>query len=604
MRWEHEAPVLPLAVPDLRDLPQATVLAGTAAVRLFVLRAQAVKPDFSLTNQNARSVAELCARVDGLPLAIELAAARIKMLTPKAILGRLEYTLDLLTGVVQDAATRHGSLRATLDWSYSLMSTRATPVHPAWAFFRWLDTRGGRGTGLSSRARYPYGARPAQRIGRQVVGGSRTKWRFGRPLQDAGDAPPVLTRAACRKRLAVRGPRQTRAHLPSLCRNDGTPQKWVGPNRQATVDRLEAEHDNLRAALRWVIDSQQSDLAVRFGAVLCWFWFLRSHFTEGRRWLAEILSLQEAMARSSARAWMATAAGYMADYMADHTSAQALHTEGLAIAREVGDHWVEATALRGLGGLALRSDARLARSFQEEGLAAGRAAGDRFLEALALGNLAMVANDQADYAAGRTYASESLTLGRELQDKLVTAQALVHLGIASLGEGDYADAEILLTEGVASNQELGFVHWQAFGLNALAMLSMAHGDFAEAQKRLAASLHLRLNHQGGQVLGIATCIEIVAALAAAQDQHERAVCLAGAAAALRQTIDAAPSPRQLEMLGWLEPLRASIGVDRVAADWARGRAMSLDQVVALALMEPGAPVAGARGATNGAAHAA
>ena len=115
--------------------PQPTVLANTAA-RLFVLRAQAVKPDFSLTNQNARSVAELCARLDGLPLAIELAAARIKMLTPEAILGRIEHTLDLLTGVAQDAATRHGSLRATLDWSYSLMSTPSNACSPAGAFFQ------------------------------------------------------------------------------------------------------------------------------------------------------------------------------------------------------------------------------------------------------------------------------------------------------------------------------------------------------------------------------------------------------------------------------------------------------------------------------------
>src|SRR5947209_3447641 len=296
LRGEQEFPVPPLALPDLTQLPESEPLAQVAAVALFLQRAWATKPDLQLTSTNARAIARICVQLDGLPLAIELAAARSKLLPPQALLARLGQRLALLTGGAQDAPARQQTLRNTIAWSYNLLTPQEQQL------FRWLSVFVG---GCTLQA--------VEALCNSLEDGRGTEWVFDGVaslldksllLQTAqeGEEPRLMMLETIREYglecLRSRGEmeRTRQAHAVyylALAQEAAT--TWFATEQQAWCDRLEQDHDNLRAALQWLLESKETAMALQFSNALWWFWHTRAHVREGQTFLEKALAASEEM---------------------------------------------------------------------------------------------------------------------------------------------------------------------------------------------------------------------------------------------------------------------------------------------------------------------
>ena len=339
---EHEFPVPPLELPDPRRLPAVDALSQYAAVALFIQRALAVKPDFRVDNANAPAVAEICVRLDGLPLAIELAAARIKLLPPQAMLGRLGHRLELLRGGARDVPDRHQTLRHAIAWSYDLLEASEQALFRRIAVF----TRGctleaaevvcqavhdpAAGSGAVAGGAGRGGIAGGQESAAPAGAG---QWRAAVP--HAGDHPGVWPgvpdgewRGACR-------PARPRGLLPGAGRGGG-----AGLNRAGTDDLAGAAGDGARQSAGGATvggGGWRSGIGLRLAGALCQFWLMRGHLREGQEWLARLLGLAGASPYTAARAKALTRAGHLADNLGDYAAAHAFFAESLAIRRELGE---------------------------------------------------------------------------------------------------------------------------------------------------------------------------------------------------------------------------------------------------------------------------
>lgn len=526
---EYEFPVPPLALPDPRHLPAIDTLSQYGAVELFIQRALAVRPDFRVDDANASAVAEICVRLDGLPLAIELAAARIKLFPPQAILARLGHRLELLRGGARDMPDRHQTLRHAIAWSYDLLEAGEQVLFRRLAVF----VRGCTLEAVEALCQVVYD--PAGSPGRslEVLDGvaSLLDKSLLRQQEQTSEEPRFRMLETIRvyglECLTASGeePAVRRAHADYyLALAEAAEPALTGPAQTTWLERLETEHDNLRGALRWAEESGEAEIGLRLAGALCQFWLMRGHLREGQERLARLLGLAGASPYTATRAKALTRAGHLADNLSDYTAAHAFFEESLAIWRDLGEKGSIAAALNDLGWVAShRNDYTTARTLSEESLAIWRELGDKAGIATSLHNLGQIAYFQGEYAAACALCKESLELRRAVGDRRGIAFELGSMGRIVHKQGDYGQATALFEEVRALCQDMGAKQLFAWTSTHLAEVAYDQGNDARATALLEESLTLfrDIGHQYGPAL----TLSILGTVAHEQGDNERAIAL-------------------------------------------------------------------------------
>jgi predicted ATPase len=585
---EHEFPVPPLALPDSRSMPSVDVLSQYPAVALFVQRAVAAKPDFELNRENAPAVTEICARLDGLPLAIELAAARVKVLSPSSLLTRLASRLQLLTGGARDLPQRQQTLRAAMDWSYDLLNAAEQKLFRRLSVFvggcnlegveAVCDTKGDLNWDLLDGMASMVDKSLAQQV-EQAKGESRfvmleTIREYALEKLKASGEEPLTKRAHAAYCLILA---EEEASEPSGAQ--GT--EWIG--------RFALEHDNFRAGLEWLTENGDAEWGLRLGTALFRFWEIREYLAEGRDRLGRLLKLAGAAALTKARTRALFAAGVLAGEQGDYASAETLISESQNIARQLGDNTGVAVSLNALAVFARdRGSIAKARALFEETLALWRELGDLKAVARALSNLANVVKLQGDYDRARSLYAECLSIFRGLGDRTGTAWSLNYQGDVARDQGDSAAARALYEQGLAIFRELGDRWGIAGTLADLGSLAREQGNYPSAHSLYRESIKLfqELEHKRG----IARLLECFACSAAAQVHAERSLRLAGAAAALRQNIGAPLTPaEQVKLEASLDRARQAVTNTAGATAWLEGWALPVEKAIEEVLIAEAAP---------------
>jgi predicted ATPase/class 3 adenylate cyclase len=538
---EQELAVPPLSLPDARESPAPKRLARYESVALFVQRAAAVVPGFRITEANAPATAEVCRRLDGLPLAIELAASRVKVLPPEAILERLEHRLELLTGGPVDVPARQRTLREAIGWSHDLLDDAERVL------FRRLSVFAGGWTLDAAEAV----ANPEAELGREVLavlgslvdkslavkspsgvvrfGMLETIREFGiEQLGAAGDADATRDRHA--------------SHFLGIA--EAAEPHLRGVDQKRWLDLLELEHDNLRAALRRSINAGDSSTGLRLVGALWRFWHMHGHLAEGRRWAEAVLAMPASAGRTAERAKALTALGGVAYWQEDLPVTRRSYEEALAIASELGDRSAEAEGLYNMAyPPAYEGDMDGAVATLEQSLAMFEELGIRRGVADCMWLMAIVARLEGDTATARARAEESLRLHRELGDRFGATDAQHVLGRIALAQGD---------------------------------LDTAGTSFLEA---------LDNDEHVGNRTGMGVVLDNLAARASALGHHIRAVRLAGASEAIKDAAGGHAPPPFIDLPDPRDAAREALGDAAVDAAWAEGQAMTLDQAVAYARQE-------------------
>ncbi len=572
-----------LSFPEPQRLPPLEHLNQYEAVRLFVERAALNTPGFAVTTSNALAVAQVCQRLDGIPLAIELAAARAKGLAVQQIASKLDDRFRLLTGGARTGLSRHQTLRATMDWSYDLLLERERAV------LRRLSTFAGGWTLEAAEA---------------VCSGDGV---------DTSDILDLLTQLVD-KSLVVMETRAEEARYRLLetvrqygldrlaeAREDADTQRrhlnWYmglaeqadpklrGSEQQVWLERLEIEHDNLRAALeRSTREAGDAETGLRLAGALYFFWFMHGHESEGRQWLEKVLS-RGADASGSARAKALCGVGILARRQSDYKRAGGSLQESLVLFRESGDRWGIGLSLHHLAHVAEElGDYNKAMALYEESLVPFREAGNKWGVAASLTCAGEAMQRRGDYSGATPLFQESMTLCREIGDKWLLAYPVRNLGTVAAYKGDYGMATAFLEESLAIGQGTGDKWGMAYSQSTLGNVAFNQGNYERAMALLKESLVLR--REVGSKQGVAECLERLAGVAGAQGQSERAARLFGAAEALRVSIGA-PLAR-VDRLDYDRNVAATrAGVDELAfaTAWAEGRAMTLEQAIEYALSD-------------------
>jgi predicted ATPase/DNA-binding SARP family transcriptional activator len=584
----------PWPIPAL-SLPQATTagpighLLESEAARLFLVRARVQRPSLSVTETNAGAVARICRHLEGIPLALELAAARVGALDLDQIAARLSESFGLLSGGPRTAPRRQRTLRATLDWSYDLLD------EPERLLLRRLAVFAGGCTLEAAEAVCAGEEIPTQEV-LDRIGGLLRKSLLVLDEQ-AGEIRYRLLEtvrqyaqehlAGSIEEVAVR----TRHLHWCLTLAEAAEGALRGPEQQVWLVRLEQEHDNLRAALRLARERGEQHVGLRIAGALWRFWDVRGHGSEGRRWLEELLVCAGARGPSAGeaaiRAKALNGAGNLAYMQDDYARARALHEESLALRRELGDMRGIAISLNNLGNVAeVQGDYTRARALLEESLALDRQLGDIWGLAGSLSNLGRVAQVQGDYAWARTLQEESLALRRDLGDRRGIAYSLINLGRVVQLQGDYAQARALQEQSLALFRELDDRRNIAYSLSSLGNVACDQGDCARATRLHEESL--TMHRELGDKEGIATNLEGMARAAtapcAAPEILARASRLFSAAAALREAIGTPlPPSARAGYERATAAVRAAAGEAAWSAAWADGQTLTLEQTIDLAL---------------------
>jgi predicted ATPase len=581
---EHEFPGPALALPDSRSMPTVEVLSKYPAIALFVQRAVAAKPDFELDRGNAADVIEICARLDGLPLAIELAAARVKVLSPSSMRARLASRLQLLTGGARDLPQRQQTLRAAIDWSHDLLSTAEQKLFRRLSVFvggctlegaeAVCDTKGDLHLDLLDGM-----ASMVDKSLVQQVEQARGESRFVM-LETIREYALEKLKASGEEGLTKRA---QAAYCLVLAEEEATEQS--GANRAEWVERLSSEHDNFRAGLEWLTETGDAEWGLRLGTALFRFWDAREYLAEGRDWLGKLLKLAGPAVPTKARARALFAAGALAGEQGDYVSADALIGESQDIARQLGDKTGVAVSLNALGVFARdRGDVAIARSLFEESLALWRESGDQKAVARALSNLANVVKLQGDFDRARSLHVECLSIFRGLGDRTGVAWSLDYQGDVERDRGDSTAAQILYEQGLAIFREVDDRWGIAGTLADLGSLAREQGDFRTAHSMYRESIKCfqELDHKRG----IARLLEYFACSAADQLEAERSLRLAGAAAALRQNIGAPLAPaEQAKLETSLHAARQALTDTIGATAWSEGWALPAEKAIEEVLTE-------------------
>ncbi|HET7034371.1 MAG TPA: tetratricopeptide repeat protein [Thermomicrobiaceae bacterium] len=587
LRGESVYPVAPLGLPDLAGPLNAATLATSPAAALFMARARAVRPDFTLTDANAPDVAAICTRLDGLPLAIELAAARVDTLPPAALAARLEHSLDLLTGGPFDLPDRHRALRAAIAWSERLLAPAERRLFARLAVFAGAAT-------LEAIAAV---CDDDGRLGIDALDGVTALVRQSlvrRVDETEGAAEPrfamlatireyALERLASEDRTAVE-----RAHGDYvLALAERARGELRGGEVAAWLDRLEAERADLRAALRRALDRGESERVQRLAGALGRFWIARGFAREGQRWTEEALALG-GPAPPAARAGALDAAGLLAVECRQLTHGQECLEECLRLRRALGDLRGTAETLATLASaVALNGDNTRAIALLEESLALHRQGGHRWGVAIALNNLADKLYNQREDARAETLLHEALAVWDELGDRGGRALSLGTLGEVALAREDFDRARALFAESLACARAGAARNLIGSLLADLALTQARAGDAAGARSTLREAI--AASQATGARQDLVRCLLAGAELAAAGVDPARAVRLWAAAEGLRTRLGAAAKRVERTHRARLISARRQSS----AALWQEGYDLPPDQALALAL-EIAAPRQAAR----------
>ena len=602
---EHDFWVPPLMLPDRSPSLSAESLMQSEAVRLFVERAQAVQADFVLTEENAAAVAEICHRLDGLPLAIELAAARVRLLRPAALLPRLERRLPLLTGGARDLPLRQQTLRGTIAWSHDLLDDGERRLFRRLAVF----VGGCSLTAVSAVCGTDDDPEidPSAGSGQAVLEGVASLLSKSLLQRTGhGDGEPRLEMLETIREYALErleasdesvGLRRRHAAYYLALAEEAAP-KLTGAEQREWLAHLEIEHDNLRAALTWSLaeapalppgdppTEQPVDLGLRLAGALTRFWDMRGHLPEGTRWLQAALAASR-VTRSLARARALAGVGMLLREQGDRRRATACIEESLAIGRDLEDPRVVAWSLRELGFLALedQGDHDRAVGLCEESLAVARQLGDPWEIAYALEFLGMAVHGKGDHDRAAILHEESLDLYRQVGDMVGVGWSLYEQGAIARDRGEYERASILFAQSLALSRELGNTAMSAYSLQLLGIVANLRGDRALAKASLEESLTLA--QQVGLSRGVAPALYALGSVAWSGGDSTRAARLFGVAEAQRDAFGLAWFPTlRASFERDVATLRSELGQEAFAAAWAEGRVMSLDQAIAHALAAP------------------
>ena len=553
------------------------------AVALFVERAQQARADFTLTVHNAAPVSRVCRRLDGIPLAIELAAARVRSLTVEDIDSKLDQRFSLLTGGSRTALPRQKTLRSLIDWSYDLLN------EPEKALLSRLSVFLG-GWTLEAAEQVCADDSVAQREVLDLLTSLADKNLIVAETFGASVRYGLLEtmRQYARERMDETGDLETwrGRHLAYfLALAEEAEPHLTGAEQPRWLERLETEHDNIRAALDWSRDRPESSAAgLRLAGAVSRFWSLRGHNREGRKWISSLLGFEPEKQDPAVRAQALYGAASMAFDQSDTSAAQIYVEEELAIRRELGDRRGIARSLNVKANVAcLQGDYAAELAIRQEGLAIWRELGDRWGIAVSLGNLGFAAYTRNDYASARAMLEESLSIRRELGVRRGIAFSLLHLGLVVQALGDQASACELFEESLEIERELGNWRGVAGVLRCIGRLELEKGDFGAAWSPLCESL--TIHRELGDRLEVAYSLEIVARLAASEGIANHAARIWGAAERIREEAGAPRPPSELpEYRQHVADARATLGSDAsFDAAWTEGRAMTMEQAVELAM---------------------
>ena len=572
-----------LSVPSLGQSPRVEELAGYESVRLFVERASHRNPAFSLTSENAHAVARICERLDGIPLAVELAAARVG-LSVEQIAARLDDSLRLLTAGSRTASPRQRTLRGTLDWSHALLS------EPERSLFRRLSVFAG---GWTLEAAEVVGAEvdteqadildllsrlvEKSLVVAEATGGGGVRYRMLEPirqyarekLEEGGEAEEV---------------RRQHASFFLALAEDAEP-RLRGPDDVEWLEYLEAEHDNLRAALSWTLERGEAELGLRLAGALEWFWEAHGHYSEGRRWIEDAWEMKR-RASAAVRAKVLFAVCQMAHLQNDTDRAEETALEGIELCAESEIDGSFAALFRWKLGYAirLRGDYERAKELLEESLTLSREADDKWGIADALLELGIISLYLDDHERAKECYEEGIDLCRKLGYGLRLADLLNSLAYVFLLEGDFERGATLSEEAAVLYRERGYKGGLQWALNNVGWAALVQGDHQRAETSLEESLTLCL--ELGDRLTASESLEGLACISGAEGEAERSVKLFGAAEALRDGVGSEHIPEEDALREpYLATIRSRLDEATWQAAWAEGLAMSMEQAVEYAFSE-------------------
>ncbi|MDT8069718.1 MAG: winged helix-turn-helix domain-containing protein [Terriglobia bacterium] len=540
LRDEHEYIVPPLVTPDAPEECTFTELSRYGAVRLFAERAKAVRPTFELTRENAPTVAQICARVEGLPLAIELAAARIKLLSPQSILSRLDHRLKLLSGGLRDIPGRQQTMSAAIEWSYDLLNQDEQRL------FRSLSVFAG---GFTVEA--------AENVLQDKDVIERTTSLVNQSLlavRETGAAAPRLYMLEVVREFAFerlesscegRSVRKAHAACFMSVAEEAEPH-LQGAQPAPWLHRLDLECDNIRAALSWSVVNE-IETAARIAAAIRYFWLFRGYLTEALNVLTEILSAAESVPRA-VRCKLLSTAGNIAKFQGDYGFARAMYEQGLSEGRTIGDLSQVSLFCRGLGGLSM---------------------------------------EQGDHSSALVFAQQALTAAREADDEFGVARSINLQADLARATGDDKFACPLYEEALQICRRLGNTYGVSNILTNLAAAEYGLGDYASARAHFVESLGMCVT-PGGSIVGdtitISYALDGFAALAIEEGAADFAATLAGAADRLRESMNYNIEPAERRFrAGYMAQVQKSLTNEELSNMYGLGRTLKLQRSVALAL---------------------
>ncbi len=624
VRAEREYTVPPLSLPNLKRLPHLVTLSQYEAVALFIERAQAVKSDFQVSNASAPAVAAICVHLDGLPLAIELAAARIKLLPPQALLARLSQRLSVLTGGSRDVPVRQQTLRNTIAWSYDLLDAAEQQL------FRRLATFVG-GCTLEAVEAVCAAFEGADGVGSVLDDvGSLIDKSLVQQTEQEGEEPRLVMLETIREygQECLRESREEeashRAHAEYYLSLAEEAEPHLHEAQQFVwLKRLNREQENFRAALRWLIEHKETEHALRLSGALHWYWYMRGYLGESLSWLQAALQLSNTGDRTVARAKVLGSAGMLTLYKGNSAEARALLEESIALHKALGDTRGLAFAFIWLGEVyEVQEDYLTARSLMEESVALCRQVGDKWMLAVALHDLAEVvwaqgnalparalleeswvlvqelggkwgetrifyqladwARAQGDYIEAAAHYQEALSVAQQTGDMWIIAQSLAGLGDMARCQGDNAKALELYNQGLTIAREFGDQFSTRWLLCGLGDIARDEGNDTQAAALYREGLSLAMKDDYNK-WGVGRCLLGLARIARSSRQFWRAAQLLGATEAqLNIERDLDPLDRA-EYERDVADMRAHLGEEAFTTALAEGRTTPVEQVISNAL---------------------
>lgn len=584
LRGEYTFALAPLSLPDAETWNDAIALGRSPAIAIFCQRAQAAAYDFALTDENAPVVAAICARLDGLPLAIELAAARIPFFRPEMLLERLDARLPELTNGPRDSPARQRTMRGAIDWSYRALDEAERALFARLAVFIG---------GCTLEAAAAVCATGGD--GAAVLDGVMSLVGKNLLLRAEGAEPRVVMLETIREygveMLSAHGEMANarRRHATYfLTFAEGAEPELTGPRQAAWSAKLLADHDNLRAALRWALEERDVQTGLRLAAALWRFWEARGYLREAREWLARMLALPLDTAGApsliAVRARALNGASMLAYRHGDYAEAVCLSEECLALSpQREGEGAAHSEALGNLGFIAYRrGDNARAATLIRESLALARKTGDTLSIATALNRLGIVESHRGNADTALECYAECLALHRQRGHRRNIGNALDNLGCAMRRAGEYGSADSLSGESLALFRALGDDWGIANALLNLADTRRDQGDEVGAVPGYVESL--RLYRRVGNMLGMIECLEGIGRACHTADDAYTAARLLGAAVALRETIGTPlPSVEWPAHERAVAAIRSALGVMACDKAWSAGAALSVEQTIAEAM---------------------